>query len=74
PTPTLHDPMAVSLLTDPALCQTKRMDIQISRNGLTRPVNHGPADAVVAVETTPGNFLDYYAGLFGQGLKKLGGA
>ena len=66
PTPTLHDPMAVSLLTNPALCQTKRMDIQIRSNGVTQPVSHGPANAVVAVETTPGKFIDYYAGLFGQ--------
>jgi inosine-uridine nucleoside N-ribohydrolase len=66
PTPTLHDPMAVSLLTNPGLCQTKRMDIQINANGLTEPVSHSPGDAVVAVETIPGKFIDYYDGLFGQ--------
>jgi purine nucleosidase len=64
PTPTLHDPMAVSLLVDPALCQTKRLDIQIGSNGFTQPVSNGPRNAVVAVDTEPARFIDYYASLF----------
>lgn len=60
PTPTLHDPMAVSLLIDPRLCTTKPMAIQVDDHGMTREVVGKPANAVVAVETTPARFIDFY--------------
>jgi hypothetical protein len=56
--------MAVSLLADPALCQTKGLDIQIGNNGFTQPVSNGPRNALVAVDTEPAKFIDYYASLF----------
>ena len=60
PTPTLHDPMAVSLLLDPHLCTMRHMAIQIGDQGITRPVEGKPANAVVAVETNPARFIDFY--------------
>jgi inosine-uridine nucleoside N-ribohydrolase len=60
PTPTLHDPMAVSLLIDPGLCKTKPMAIQVEDHGMTRPVEGKPANAVVALETDPARFIDFY--------------
>jgi inosine-uridine nucleoside N-ribohydrolase len=60
PTPTLHDPMAVSLLLDPRLCTTKPMSIQIDDHGMTREVTGKAVNAVVAVETTPSKFIDFY--------------
>lgn len=64
PTPTLHDPMAVSLLSDPALCQTKPMHVEIGGNGMTTSVQGGPVNAVVAVQTDPDQFIRYYTSLF----------
>lgn len=63
PTPTLHDPMALSLITEPALCKTKRMHVEIGTKGETTPAE-GPSNAVVAVETEPGRFISYYTSLF----------
>ena len=60
PTPTLHDPMAVSLLLDPGLCIIKPLSIQIDDHGMTRVVGGGAANAMVAVETTPSKFIDFY--------------
>lgn len=64
PTPTLHDPMAVALLTDPGICETKRLDIQINNKGLTEPVSGGPPNAVVALNTDPAKFIRDYTLLF----------
>jgi purine nucleosidase len=60
PTPTLHDPMAVSLLLDPRPCTTRPLSIQIDDHGMTREVNGKTANAVVAVDTTPSKFIDFY--------------
>ena len=60
PTPTLHDPMAVSLLIDPSLCTIKPLSIEIDDHGMTRVVNGRAANANVAVETTPSKFIDFY--------------
>jgi purine nucleosidase len=62
PVPTLHDPMAVSLLIDPRLCATKSMAVQIDGQGMTRAIEGKPANAVVAVETDPAQFVDFYVG------------
>jgi inosine-uridine nucleoside N-ribohydrolase len=60
PSPTLHDPMAVSLLINPQLCTTKELAIEIDAHGMTRAVEGRPAHAVVAVETDPARFIDFY--------------
>jgi len=60
PTPTLFDPMAVALIFDPGLCKTKPMAIQVDDHGMTRPVEGKPANAVVALETDPTRFIDFY--------------
>jgi inosine-uridine nucleoside N-ribohydrolase len=63
PTPTLHDPMAVSLLTNSALCKTKRLRIQIEKDGSTKKAAGAP-NAEVALKTTPAKFIAYYESFF----------
>ncbi len=63
PTPTLHDAMAVALLTNPNLCTTEQLHIQVDQDGMTRAVTK-PANAAVAVRTDPAAFLRYYVALF----------
>jgi purine nucleosidase len=58
--PTLHDPMAVSLLIDPALCTTKPLAIEIDEHGVTRVAPSKQANALVAVETDPDRFIRFY--------------
>lgn len=65
PTPTLHDPMAVSLLLDPQLCALKPLAVQISEKGMTVPESGKQANAVVAVETDPARFIDFYSSRVG---------
>jgi purine nucleosidase len=60
-TPTLHDPMAVSLLIDPSLCTTKMLSIEIGNDGMTRVVEGRAPNALVGVEIEPARFLDFYA-------------
>ena len=60
PTPTLHDPMAVSLLLDPGLCTNRPLSIQIDDHGMTRSVHGKATNAVVAVETNPTRFIEFY--------------
>lgn len=60
PTPTLHDPMAISLFLDPQLCTTRHLAIEVNGKGMTRVENGKPANAVVAVETDPAQFIDFY--------------
>lgn len=60
PTPTLHDPMAVSLLLDPGLCSIQRMHVEITDQGMTVPVAGSPANASVAVSTDSERFIDFY--------------
>ena len=66
PVPTLHDPMAVSLLTDPALCETKALAIRVTDDGVTEPQPRGVPNASVAVETDPARFIDFYEALFSR--------
>ena len=63
PTPTLHDPMAISLLTKPALCKSKRLRVKIENDGSTK-AGAGAPNAVVALQTTPAKFIAYYDSLF----------
>lgn len=60
PTPTLFDPMAVSLLLDPGLCETKAMAVQVDSKGFTRPVGGKTPNALVALHTDPQKFFDFY--------------
>ena len=60
PVPTLHDPMAVSLLIAPELCTRQPLVINITDKGMTVPVQGKSANAVVAIETDPGRFIDFY--------------
>jgi inosine-uridine nucleoside N-ribohydrolase len=60
PVPTLHDPMAVSLLLAPQLCTRQSLVIQITDKGMTVPVQGQSANAVVAVETDPARFIAFY--------------
>lgn len=59
-TPTLFDPMAVSLLLHPELCTLKPLAIEVTEKGMTVPVAGRKANAVVAVETDPARFIDFY--------------
>jgi purine nucleosidase len=60
PTPTLYDPMAVSLLLDPGLCTLKSMAITVTDTGMTVPVPGKAANATVGVETDPSRFIAFY--------------
>ena len=60
PVPTLHDPMAISLLLAPQLCTRQPLVIQVTDKGMTVPVEGKSANAVVAVETDPARFIDFY--------------
>jgi len=60
--PTLHDPMAVSLLIDPGLCTTSPLAIEIDGQGRTVAVPGKPANAVVAVEADSARFIRFYLG------------
>lgn len=60
PTPTLHDPMAVSLLLDPGLCSFKRLAIRVTARGMTVVEKNMPPNATVALETNPKQFIAFY--------------
>jgi len=59
-TPTLFDPMAVAMLIDPNMCETKRLAIEVDRQGFTRAVEGKPANATVGIRTDPGKFFEFY--------------
>jgi len=60
PTPTLFDPMAVAMLVQPSLCETKPLAIEVDGQGFTRPVEGKPANATVALHTDPKSFFEFY--------------
>lgn len=60
PTPTLFDPMAVGLLLDPKLCQVESFHIEVDTKGFTKEVPGKPANAQIAVETSPRKFIEFY--------------
>jgi inosine-uridine nucleoside N-ribohydrolase len=59
-TPTLFDPMAVAMVLDPSLCETKELAIEVDASGYTRAVDGKPPNAVVALHTDPERFLSFY--------------
>ena len=62
PTPILFDPMAVAMLIDPSLCETKSLAIEVDDKGFTRVVEGKPPNATVALKTDPKKFMDFYLG------------
>lgn len=60
PTPTLFDPMAVSLLIDPSLCETQPLAIEVDAKGFTRVREGKPPNATVALRTDPQKFFEFY--------------
>ena len=61
-TPTLFDPMAVALVLDPTLCQTKDLAVEVDNKGFTRVVQGKPANATVGLSTDPARFFEFYVG------------
>ena len=61
-TPTLFDPMAVALVLDPGLCQTKDLAVEVDNQGFTRVVGGKPANATVGLSTNPSKFFEFYLG------------
>ena len=59
-TPTLFDPMAVAMLIDPGICQTKDLAIEVDSQGYTRVVEGRSANATVGLSTNPGKFFQFY--------------
>jgi inosine-uridine nucleoside N-ribohydrolase len=59
-TPTLFDPMAVAMLIDPSLCETKRLAMEVDGQGFTRVVEGRPANATVGMHTDPEKFFEFY--------------
>jgi inosine-uridine nucleoside N-ribohydrolase len=62
PTPILYDPMAVAMVIDPAWCETKPLAIDVDSEGFTRIVQGKPPNAVVALNTDPAKFVEFFLG------------
>ena len=59
-TPTLFDPMAVALVLEPGLCQTKDLHVEVDDQGFTRVVEGKRPNAQVGLTTDPAKFFDFY--------------
>jgi inosine-uridine nucleoside N-ribohydrolase len=59
-TPTLFDPMAVALVLDPTLCQTKDLAMTVDDKGFTLIEQGKPANATVGLTTDPAKFFELY--------------
>jgi inosine-uridine nucleoside N-ribohydrolase len=60
PTPTLHDPMAVSLLLNSKLCKMEQLAIRIDDLGMTHVMERSRVNATVATEGQPERFIAFY--------------
>ena len=67
PRPLLHDPLAVAMVLDPTLCETRRMRIEVETrsehlNGATVPARAGDAEpnAEVCVAVDAQRFLEHF--------------
>jgi purine nucleosidase len=60
PTPTLFDPMAVALLIDPSLCDSKPLAIEVDSQGFTRVVEGKPPNSTVGLHTDARRFMEFY--------------
>ncbi|MFZ0961715.1 MAG: nucleoside hydrolase [Terriglobia bacterium] len=65
-TPTLFDPMAVALVLDPSLCQTKDLAVEVDDQGFTRVVDGRPANTTVGLSTHPDKFFEFYLSRVGK--------
>jgi inosine-uridine nucleoside N-ribohydrolase len=59
-TPTLFDPMAVAMLIDPSICETRQMAIEVDAQGFTRVAEGKPSNATVGMRTDPKRFFEFY--------------
>ena len=59
-TPTLFDPMAVALVLDPMLCQTKDLAITVDNQGFTLVEEGKPTNATVGLSTNSSRFFEFY--------------
>jgi purine nucleosidase len=59
-TPTLFDPMAVALVIDPTLCETKPLAIEVDSKGLTTAVEGKTPNATVGLKTDARRFMEFY--------------
>jgi inosine-uridine nucleoside N-ribohydrolase len=59
-TPTLFDPMAVAMLIDPKLCETRELAIEVDSQGFTRVAPGKPQNVTVALQTDPARFFQFY--------------
>ena len=59
-TPILYDPMAVAMLLNPKICETRQLAIAVDAQGMTEVVDGKPANATVGMHTDPALFLDFY--------------
>ncbi len=59
-TPTLFDPMAVALVLDPTLCESRNVAIQVDEKGYTHLMNTLPANVTVGLSTNPSVFFEFY--------------
>jgi purine nucleosidase len=59
-TPTLFDPMAVAMVIDPTLCDTRELAIEVDSQGFTRVERGKPPNATVALHTDPVRFFQFY--------------
>ena len=59
-TPILFDPMAVALVLDPTICQTKDLAVDVDDRGFTRVVDGKPANVTVGLSTDPAKFFEFY--------------
>jgi inosine-uridine nucleoside N-ribohydrolase len=58
--PTLFDPMALAMLIQPDLCQTKKLALEVDAKGVTQEMAGKKPNAVVGLKTDPKRFLKFY--------------
>jgi len=59
-TPTLFDPMAVAMLIEPSLCETKPLCVEVDAQGFTCVREGQPPSTTIALQTDPAKFFDFY--------------
>jgi inosine-uridine nucleoside N-ribohydrolase len=65
-TPTLFDPMAVALVLNPALCQSKDLAVEVDNQGFTRVVDGKTGNITVGLSTNPDQFFEFYLSRVGK--------
>jgi inosine-uridine nucleoside N-ribohydrolase len=66
PAPVLFDPMAVAMLIDPTLCETRELAVEVDAKGMTRPLEGKKPNATVALKTDPKRFFEFYLSRVGR--------